>query len=490
MTKAGPKQAVDASPLPFRTTATGARRFAKFCERFVTVPEGEGALGRLVLRPWQVGLVASVWDAAPLPRLAGWMLPRGQGKTTLVAALGLWVLLLGAPGARVVVAAVDERQASLAFAAAARMVELEPELERRVQVHADQLRVPARGASFRTLPAVARRLEGLNPSLAILDEIGFVDRAVYEVVAHASGKRRASLVLGIGTPPPDAADSVLWTLREHGREHPEDHSFVWREFSAAGFEDHPVDCRHCWRLANPALGDFLFEDGLAALLPPKTREASFRRARLCQFVDLADEPWLEPSLWAACVDARPIPDGAEVVLGFDGSFSGDSTALVACQVADRPHLDVVECWEAPEGAKDWRVPIADVEAAIRAACRRWRVREIAADPYRWARSLQILEAEGFPVVEYPQSPPRMTVATARFYEAVVNRALSHSGDPRLARHVGNAVLREDGRGSRISKPDRHSRRRIDLVVAALMAYDRAMQPADAAPLYDVLESVW
>jgi hypothetical protein len=119
VTKAGPKQAVDASPLPFRTTATGARRFAKFCQRFITVPEGEGALGRLVLRQWQVELVASVWDAAPLPRLAGWMLPRGQGKTTLVAALGLWVLL-GAPGARVVVAAVDERQASLAFAAAAR----------------------------------------------------------------------------------------------------------------------------------------------------------------------------------------------------------------------------------------------------------------------------------------------------------------------------------------------------------------------------------
>jgi hypothetical protein len=43
-------------------------------------------------------------------------------------------------------------------------------------------------------------------------------------------------------------------------------------------------------------------------------------------------------------------------------------------------------------------------------------------------------------MEYPQSPGRMTPATARFYEAVVNGALTHSGDSRLARHIGNAVL--------------------------------------------------
>ena len=40
---------------------------------------------------------------------------------------------------------------------------------------------------------------------------------------------------------------------------------VWREHSAAGFEDHPVDCRHCWELANPAGGDFLAWDGLEAV---------------------------------------------------------------------------------------------------------------------------------------------------------------------------------------------------------------------------------
>jgi phage terminase large subunit-like protein len=277
-------------------------------------------------------------------------------------------------------------------------------------------------------------------------------------------------VLAIGTPGPELEQTVLGRLRSYALDHPADPLVVWREHSAAGFEDHPVDCRHCWELANPAGGDFLAWDGLEACLPPKMREASFRRARLCQLTDQLEDAWLPPSAWAACADAtRPIPDGAEVVLAFDGSFNGDTTVLVVATVDQRPHVDLVELWE----AAGTQVPVVDVEQAIRQACRRWRVVEIAADPFRWARSLQLLEGEGLPVMEYPQSPGRMTPATARFYEAVVNGALTHSGDSRLARHVGNAVLREDARGGRLAKERRDSPRRIDAAVAAVMAMDRA-----------------
>jgi len=329
--------------------------------------------------------------------------------------------------------------------------------------------VPARGSSFQVLPAVPKRLEGLDFTLAIVDEAGRVDQEVYEVVALATGKQAASVVLAIGTPGPELDQTVLGRLQAHALEYPDDPSLVWQEHSAAGFEDHPVDCRHCWELANPALGDFLAVDGLAAVLPPKMRESSFRRARLCQLTDQLEEAWLPPSAWNSCTAVQGIPDGAEVVLAFDGSFNGDTTVLVVATVDQRPHIDLVELWEA-SGAQ---VPIVDVEQAIRQACRRWRVLEIAADPFRWARSLQLLDGEGLPVLEYPQSPSRMQPATARFYEAVVNGALTHSGDSRLARHVGNAVLREDARGARLAKERRDSPRRIDAAVAAVMAHDRA-----------------
>ena len=67
----------------------------------------------------------------------------------------------------------------------------------------------------------------------------------------------------------------------------------------------------------------------------------------------------------------------------------------------------------------------------------------------------------------------MTPATTRFFEAVVNKQLSHNGDAQLARHVGNATLKVDQRGSRLAKEKRGSTRRIDLAVASVMGLERA-----------------
>lgn len=483
--RAGPKAAVDGSRLPWRPRTQGAARFAAFARKFLIVPKGEGALKPLLLRPWQVDLCASILDPDPRPRLAGWMLPRGQGKSTLVAALGLYDLMCGEEGASVVVAATDERQAGIVYRAAARMVELNPELLSRVQVFKGELRVPERGASFVCLPAEPKRLEGLDPTLAILDEIGVISREVYEVVALAQGKRASSTLLGIGTPGPDPANSVLTDMREYAAQNPADKSFVWREHSAAGYEHHAVSCRHCWELANPAMTGpkpFLYEDAMRALLPPKTREATFRRARLCQFVTDTDGAFLPGGTWDTLSTGEPIPDGEDVVLALDGSFSEDTTALLLATVSPHPHFDVLGVWEKPPGDDDYRVPIAQVEDGIRDAARRWNVVEIIADPFRWTRTLQALEAEGLPVVEFPHSPSRLTAATGDLYAAATNDGMTHSGDPRLAAHVGAAVIYEDARGMRLQKASRSkTARKIDLASCLVMAHSRATWRATRKP---------
>jgi phage terminase large subunit-like protein len=471
--KAGPKAAVDGSPLPWRPRSTGAARFAAFCERFVITPKGTGSRKPMRLRPWQVDLCGSVLDPDPRPRLAGWLLPRGNGKSTLVAALGLYDLLCGDEGASVVVAATDERQAGIVQGTAARMVELHPELSSRVQVFASKLVVPERGASFVCLPAEPKRLEGLDPSLAIVDELGVVSRDVYEVLALAQGKRSSSTLLGIGTPGPDPYDSVLSDMRDYARANPDDTSFVWREFSAAAFIDHPVDCLHCWQLANPALGDFLHEDAMVALLPPKMRESTFRRARLCQFVTAQEGAFLPEGVWQGLCTGEVLAPGSEVVVALDGSFNSDATGLLVASVSARPHLDVLGLWESPTGDADWRVPVADVEDAIRAAAREYKVVEIIADPFRWTRTLQALAAEGLPVVEFPHSTSRLTAATTDLYKAAIAGELTHSGDPDLTRHVTNAVVTEDARGVRLDKGKGSSTRRIDLAACAVMAHSRA-----------------
>jgi phage terminase large subunit-like protein len=465
--KPGPKGTLTASPLDLRRLPKrGGARCIAFCERYITVPKGTGARRRLKLRGWQREIVRGVLDE-PRPRQALVAIPAGNGKSTLAAAIGLYGLLAdGVEGAQVLVVASDERQARIIFRTAKRMVELDRDLSARVQVFADHLLEPRTDSVFMALPADPGSLQGWDPSMALVDELHVVTEDTFEAMAARAGKRDRSLLLAISTPPKAGDDGVMRRLVDHGRSGA-DPSFYFREFAApAGCA---VDDEAAWEIANPALDDFLHRDALRATLPPKMRENAFRRYRLGQWVG-TDDAWLPDGAWAACTDAtRSIPDGAEVAAAFDGSFNGDTTVLVVATVEERPHIELVELWE----AAGRQIPVVDVEAAIRAACRRWRVLEVAADPFRWARSLQLLDGEGLPILEYPQSPGRMTPATARFYEAVVNGQLTHSGDSRLARHVGNAVLREDARGARLAKERKDSPRRIDACVAAVMAHDRA-----------------
>ncbi|EHB54777.1 Terminase [Mycolicibacterium rhodesiae JS60] len=473
--KAGPKASVDPSPLPWRPRSVGSARFASFCRKFVKVPKGTGARSPLKLRTWQRDLVGSVLDTDPQPRTAGWMLPRGQGKSSLMAAWGLYELFTGGEGATVCVVAVDERQAGIVFGIARRMVELDDHLGARCQVFKERLVIPSRDAQFHCLPAEPKRLEGLDYTLAILDEAGVANRDSYEVLTLAQGKRERSTLVAIGTPGPNLEDQVLLDLRAYAAEHPDDTSLVWREFSAAGFEDHPVDCQHCWELANPALDDFLHRDALHALMPPKTRESTFRRARLCQLAADTEGKFLPSEVWADLDTGAGVPDRAEVVIALDGSFSDDTTALLVGTVSPEPHFDVLGVWERPHRKdEDYRVPIADVEDTIRAACRRWQVVEIIADPFRWTRTLQALEAEKLPVVEFPHSPARLTAATTDLYSAAVNGRMTHSGDPRLTAHVGAAVIVEDARGLRLAKQSRsRTAPKIDLAACLVMAHSRA-----------------
>jgi phage terminase large subunit-like protein len=273
-------------------------------------------------------------------------------------------------------------------------------------------------------------------------------------------------VLAISTPGP-AREGVTWDLVDHGRRG-DDPSFVLVEYAAP--EGCPVDDEDAWAVANPALGDFLYVDALRSTVRT-TREADFRRFRLGQWTQHADA--LPRQARAACASITGIPTAPMWCWGSTAPTRGDATASVAVTVSGEtvPHVDVVRLWEPPEGALGWQVPIVDVEDALWEACKRWRVRAIVADPFRWARSLQLLAAEGLPVVEYPQSPPRMTPATQRFAEAVLNRTLTHSRN--RDRHVGNATVRVDSRGTRIHKEHKHSTRRIDLAVAAVMAHDIA-----------------
>lgn len=444
-----------------------------FTKKYIVTPKGTGAKSPMTVRPWQRDLVGTLLDDKP--KMALWVVPRGQGKSTLTAALALHhVLVSGIEGARAVVVAQDERSSQRLLSTAARMVELNEELASRCKVYRDRIEFPATNSAVIALPGEAHRIEGEDASLAICDEIGFVRRDAFESLLHSTGKRGESRMLMIGTPSPPSwrETSPMLDLVLDGRARPDDPDFRLAEF--AGDITHPVDCEHCWEAANPGLDDLVSREHLRAALPPRSRESEFRRARLGQWVEQDDSAFLPPGCWEGLNTGEEIPAGARVVIALDGSFNGDSTALLIATVDTHPHMDVLGLWASEGEDSSWRVPILEVEQRIRDACTKYDVVEVVCDPFRWARSIQMLEAEGLPMVEFNQTPARLTPATVDAYQAAINGELTHSGHPDLARHIGNATVTEDARGVRLAKEKRGSRRRIDLAVTVVMAHSRAV----------------
>ncbi|WP_099022635.1 terminase large subunit domain-containing protein [Mycolicibacterium palauense] len=467
--RAGPKGTVDAEPLDLSRYPRGrARRRERFIGEYLVTPRGRGAGEPFRLRPFQRELVRGAF--APGRRTALVSIPRANGKTMLAAALALAELFAGAPSAEVLVVASDQRQANITLRYAKRMVELRPELAERVQVYADRLYLPENDATLLPLPAEPGALHGHDPSLLIVDELHVVTEAVWEAVTSVAGKRPQSLTLAISTPA-SSPDSVMWRLVEHGRRG-DDPSFYFREFAAP--EGCAADDPKAWRVANPALAcrdPFLAEDGLEAARRT-LREPVFRQLRLGQWVTGVDA-WLPWGLWESRETDRTVVPRERVVLAFDGSASGDSTALVGCTLDG--HLFVEGLWENP-GDPRWRVPREDVSTAVDAAFARYDVAELACDPWGWRSEIEAWAKRHGErrVIEWnTANASRMAPATDRLYQAVVDRTVTHDGDQRLAAHIAHCVAKRTPMGDLVSKDKRGSPRKIDAAVAAIVAYDRA-----------------
>ena len=248
--------------------------------------------------------------------------------------------------------------------------------------------------------------------------------------------------------------------------------------------DNPTQLREALRACHPASWVGI-ERVAARWESDRIPEHEFRRYHLAQFVR-STSAWLREGAWAT---QREIPDGTRITLGFDGSYNDDSTALVACTLEDKPHLFVVGAWERPLDylGAGWTVPREEVTATLDQAMRRFQMVELAADPPGWHREIEAW-ADRYPEIvtaEYRTNLRKfMAQGCAKLHSAVINQAVSHDGDPRLTRHIANAVVKETPEGAYITKEHRHSARKIDLATAAVIAYDRATSYQEARSVYE------
>lgn len=485
--KGWPPRWVTSTTLAERRRGDGSS-VAEFIEAYCRVTKDTiaGKAGsRLVLRPWQHNLLDSLFarrvDGRRKHRVGLVGLARKNGKSALGSGIGLYGLLAEGQGAEVYSCAADRDQARIVFGVAKRMVELDPELSAEVKLYRDAIEVPATGSVYRVLSSEAFTKEGLSPTLVVYDELHAAPNdELWNVMNLGSGARFDPLILAITTAGVRAdqtgGDSVCYKLFQHGQSvvagEVEDPSFFMAWWAASQTADHHNP--KTWRTANPGFGDLIDPEDFESSVR-RTPEPEFRTKRTNVFV-ATSTAWLPAGAFERLAVATGAPPpGTDIVLGFDGSYSGDSTGIVGVTIEDKPHLWVVDAWEKPPDAdKAWRVPISDVEAAIRQACATWKVVEVACDPYRWQQSMQTLQDEGLPIIEWATSSPAMMVpACAAFFDAIMDDGLTHSGDPRLERHFRNCTVKRDRLGPRIVKDAKESPRKIDLAVCAVIGLERS-----------------
>jgi phage terminase large subunit-like protein len=436
------------------------------------------------LRDWQTELLNHIFavnpDGSLRHRTALVGMARKNGKSALGSGIALWSLIMGVNGGEVYSCAADKNQARIVFGDAKRMIEAEPELSELCNVYRDAIEMPSTGSVYRVLSSEAFSKEGLSPTCVIFDELHATpNRELFDVMTLGMGARREPILIGITTAGVKSdntgQDSIAYWLYQYGKRiangEIDDSSFfmAWWEAQAES-DHHDIET---WKAANPAFGDLNDPKDFESAVK-RTTESEFRTKRCNQWVS-SNIAWLPNGQWDKLAEPREITPDTPVVLGFDGSFSGDASVVVGVTVEDNPYIFMIKAWEKqPDDGDEWRVDALEVEDAIIQACQKYNVKEIACDPFRWQRTMQVLEAHGLPIVEWPStSAARMVPACAKFYDAVTGDKLNHDGNPLLARHIDNAVVKTDRLGPRIVKEHRASPRKIDAAVASVIAFDRA-----------------
>ncbi len=485
--------------------------FCDFVER-LELPSG----GPFRLEPFQRLIIRELF--APGRVELAVLLPKGNAKSTLLAAAAVFHILV-TKNAEVFVGAADREQASTIFRFAQHFVESEPELSRLLLVRPSTKEIRSRrDAGFiRVLAsdtsAAGGRRHSFNPTLALVDELHAHPNDALYVALRSAAFKRDGVVVVITTAGHDQ-ESTLGKLRrgmlaldqEGGsvdegltvdadgtpRSSPDGRLTIARSASdrtaflewASRAEDDLSD-PDVVALANPA--SFVTVESLRdALEAPGITPWAFARYRANRWT-AGFESWLPAGAWDALADpSLSIPPEGEIVAGLDMGRYSDSTALVwLWDRGDKPPVVRARIWAS--GGEDAPIEYAPVMDAIRALDRDHELRAVAFDPRYFDQAAEELQHEGLPMVKFDQSNARMGPASMGLRKAILEGELVHDGDRRLAAHVTAGVVKDIGPDAwRLVKAKRRGPP-IDGVIALAMAHRLLTQNTDARPVMPFIE---
>lgn len=468
------------------------------------------------LLPWQEQLIRDIFgivkpDGNRQFRTAFVEICKKVGKSELAAAVALYLLYAdNEPSAEVYGAAADRQQASIVFDVAKQMVEMSPALMKRSKLMGATKRIVnySNAGYYQVLSAEVGGKHGFSVSGLVFDEIHTQpNRQLYDVLTKGSSDARQNPLHFIITTAGNDRHSIAYELHtkavdilEGRRVDPTFYPVVYGLKDDEDWEDEAN-----WYKVNPSLGYTVDIERL--------RDA-YREAKQ----NPADEvtfKWLRCNMWVSSTVAW-IPDaiymrgnepidmdalaGRDCYAGLDLSSTGDITALVLIfppRDEDEKYVLLPYFW-IPEETIPRRVKANSVpydiwekqgyimstegnvihydfiEKFIMDLSEKYHILEIAVDRWNATHVIQNLEDNGLTMVPFGQGFASMSAPTKEFYRLLMEGKIIHGGHPVMRWMAGNVVVDTDPAGN-IKVTKAKSKEKIDGIVAAIMALDRAVR---------------
>jgi phage terminase large subunit-like protein len=438
-----------------------------------------------VLEPFQRRILSDYFSGTTETLV---LLPKKNGKSTLVAALALYHLLT-TEDAEGYIAASSREQAGIILKQARKFIRNSTDLQQHFEMKMREIVNIHDEGCVRVLAADVDTADGVIPTFAVVDEMHRAKSTeLYGVFSDGLGPRGGQMITI--TTAGDDSESPLGLMRA----------------MAVGWPTYEVD--GTYRYARSADGSSVMHEW--ALEPEQDREnmvvvktanpaswqtvaalhkrrhsmgmTPWRWARFgCGVWLQGEDTAIGPVEWSQCGTDEDPPDGLEWQIGLDCGWKEDTTAIVAHALDDEgvawlasPRILV------PPAEKGVALRKREVLQVLREVADAYSVRTVVLDPENDGEVIaqDIEDVLDLEVVAHSQKPSPMAQAAERFYAAVREGKLRHPKDDKLTRHVLNGHRRstDDGRW-RFVKETKHSRKHIDALIASAMVHNVAMDPA-------------
>ena len=493
-----------------------ANRVCAFIERLHHV-KGPKAGQNIRLEGWQCFILTVIfgWKNRKTGvrrfRKAYIEVPRGNGKSTMLSGIGLFMETAdGEKGADVYSFATTKEQARIVFNDALAMTRGNRDFRDAFGVTAlnHSIVVIGTNSTFRPKSADADTLDGLNTHCGIIDELhAHKTRYVFDVVESSITKRNQPLIVCITT----AGFSLDGICMEQRRTiaHILDGSIQDDAYFGIIYTIDPGDdwqSEAALRKANPNWGISVQPDAAISAQNSAKINTSAQKNFLTKYLDIwvnSDSAWLDMERYRRCIDReikRADFAGQYAIFGIDLASKIDISAIL--RVFWRPDPDTGEMhyyvfadYYLPEAAINgsdnpqydgWRragfihatggevTDLAALEGELMAEIPLYQTISVAYDPMQATQLSQNLLQAGAPMTEVPQTLKNLS-EPMKLLQALIYAGRMHIEDnPATHWMMSNVVCHTDAKENIYPRKEKKDNK-IDGAVALIMAVNQIIQ---------------